>query len=147
MSSPLDIRLPPLTEHQLQSQCVRWFALQYPNLNQLLFAIPNGGHRSKAAAGKAKAEGAKRGVADLFLSVPKHPFAIQILCTEKGQHIHPCSGAGGLYIEMKTLRGRQSPDQARFQQKVEAFGYQYTICRSLFDFQQTINTYLNTPQA
>lgn len=140
-----DIRLPAPTEHQIQAQCVRWFALQYPRLNQLLFAIPNGGHRNKAAAGKAKAEGAKKGVADLFLSVPKHPSSIRMTITDKGQKFEPHPNAyNGLYIEMKTPKGRQSPEQLQFQVEVEKFGFQYTICRSLLDFQDTIQNYLES---
>lgn len=138
-----DIRLPAPTEHQIQAQCVRWFALQYPTLNQLLFAIPNGGHRNKAAAGKAKAEGAKKGVADLFLSVPRHPASIRMTITDKGQKIEPYPNASnGLYIEMKTPKGQQSPEQRQFQRDVEKLGYQYTICRSLEEFQSTIQNYL-----
>lgn len=129
MSSPLDIRLPAPSEHTIQAQCVRWFALQYPTLNQLLFAIPNGGHRSKAAAGKAKAEGAKRGVADLFLSIPN--------VGDKAA-FWKC----GIYIEIKTPRGRQSPEQIQFQRTVENLGYRYAICRSLEEFQTTIQQYL-----
>ena len=121
-------------EHTIQTQCVRWFAIQYPTLNQLLFAIPNGGHRNKAAAGKAKAEGATRGVADLFLSIPHERTTRLGLVTT-------C----GLYIEMETPKGRQSPEQTAFQIKVEALGYQYTICRSLEEFQITVTEYLSLP--
>ena len=133
-TSPLDIRLPAPSEHTIQKQCVRWFALQYPTLNQLLFAIPNGGHRSKAAAGKAKVEGVKPGVPDLFLSVPHERTTRLGLVTT-------C----GLYIEMKTPKGRQSPDQTGFQYQVEALGYRYTICRSLEEFQTTVTEYLSLP--
>ena len=30
-------------EAQLQTTCVRWFRLQYPEYARLLFAVPNGG--------------------------------------------------------------------------------------------------------
>ena len=35
-------------EHRLQCACVRWFGYQHPELRGLLFAVPNGGARSKA---------------------------------------------------------------------------------------------------
>lgn len=44
-------------ESHLQRQCVAWFRLQYPKLARLLFAVPNGGGRSKVEAGIMKAEG------------------------------------------------------------------------------------------
>jgi hypothetical protein len=49
---------------------------------RFLFAIPNGGLRDKATAGKLKAEGVKDGVPDTMLPVPRHMWA-------------------GLFIEMK----------------------------------------------
>ena len=117
--------LAPDSEHYLQSRCVRWFDFQYPGLSNLLFAIPNGGKRSKAVAGKLKAEGVRKGVADLFLSVP-------------------VMGVHGLYLEAKFKTGKQSPEQQQFQSDVERMGYQYSEFRSEEEFMQIIKTYLNT---
>ncbi len=145
--SKLDITLPALSEHQMQAQCVQWFSWKYPRYHQLLFAIPNGGHRNKAAAGKAKAEGVKPGVAYMFLSVPKLALSSSLsMMVNTGGHVTrmPVTVIHGLYIEMKTKNGRQSPEQIQFQQAVEALGYQYEICRSLEYFQKTINEYLGT---
>ena len=47
-------------EHDLQVDCVQWFSLQYPSLRGRLFAVPNGGHRSKTEAARLKAEGVNR---------------------------------------------------------------------------------------
>lgn len=120
-------------EHNLQVACVRWFRLQYPDLAPLLFAVPNGGARSKATAGKLKAEGVVPGVADLILLVP------QWFTTWRGQQ--GCLYAG-LCIEMKTEKGRQSPEQGLWQLKVEQHGYKYAVVRSLDEFMNTINQYL-----
>ena len=49
-------------ESHIQRACVRWFALQYPELKGILFAVPNGGGRSKIEAGILKAEGVTAGV-------------------------------------------------------------------------------------
>jgi hypothetical protein len=119
-----------ISEHTIQSHCVAWFAFQYPQFKGLLFAIPNGGHRSKAQAGKLRAEGTQRGVADLFLSVPSLSI--------EAKEIH------GLYIEMKNATGRQTAEQAEFQKQVQKWGYQYRICRSLEEFQKTVSTYIST---
>ena len=120
-------------EHNLQCACVRWFNLQWPQYRGLLFAFPNGGARSKATAGKLKAEGVVAGVADLILLVP------QWFTTWRGQE--GCKYAG-LCIEMKTANGRQSPEQKGWQDMVEAHGYHYRVCRSLDEFMNTINNYL-----
>lgn len=120
-------------EHNIQCACVRWFAYQYPQYNGLLFAVPNGSYRSKATAGKLKAEGVVAGVADLILLVPKC-----VKAKDEGWYntIH------ALCIEMKTAKGRQSPEQHEWQYKVESRGYKYAVCHSLDEFMNTINNYL-----
>lgn len=110
-------------EHNIQAACVRWFNLQWPEYRGLLFAVPNGGARSKATAGKLKAEGVVAGVSDLILLVPKQ-------------------WAFALCIEMKTAKGRQSPEQKEWQSKVESHGYRYAVCRSLDEFMAVVNGYL-----
>lgn len=115
------------TEHRLQCACVRWFNLQYPQLHKRLFAVPNGGARSKSEAAKLKAEGVVAGVADLIL-------------------LKPNRNSHALLIEMKTesSASRQSLSQKQWQECVTAEGeYQYTVCRSLEEFIQTINNYLD----
>lgn len=118
-------------EHQIQCACVRWFAYQYPQYKGLLFAIPNGSYRSKATAGKLKAEGVFPGVADLILLVP-----LVIDVPKEIVIFH------GFCIELKTKQGRQSPEQKEWQEKVEAQGYKYAVVRSLEDFIKQINDYL-----
>lgn len=120
-------RKPRDAEHGLQCRCVRWLRLQYPKLRPLLFAIPNGGLRSKATAGRLKGEGVVAGVADMMLAVPSHPWH-------------------GLFIEMKTEEdgSRQSLAQREWQTAVEAAGYRYVVCRSLDGFMLSVNEYLKT---
>ena len=55
-------RKPKDEEHRIQCACVRWFRLQYPQLNGRLFAVPNGGRRDATTAAKLKAEGVIAGV-------------------------------------------------------------------------------------
>ena len=85
-------KAPSEEEHDLQCACVEWFRWQYPHLRLNLFAVPNGGARSKRTAGKLKAEGVVAGVSDLILLVRR-------------------GGYGGLLIEMKREKGRQSESQ------------------------------------
>jgi hypothetical protein len=54
-----------MSEHLEQVRFVSWFRKNYPE--HKIFAIPNGGFRSKAEAGRIKAEGGLKGVHDLFV--------------------------------------------------------------------------------
>lgn len=49
-----------------------------------------------------------------------------------------------LFVEVKTKDGRQSELQKKFQTDVERLGFQYLICRSLQEFQMTIEKWLKT---
>lgn len=120
-------------EHNIQAACVRWFGYAHPELRGLLFAVPNGGARSKATAGRLKAEGVVAGVSDLILMVPKC-----VKAKDEGWYntIH------ALCIEMKTAKGRQSPEQKIWQRLVEEHGYKYAVCRSLDEFIDTVEAYL-----
>ena len=62
----------PLSESQIQHDCLVWFRLQYPKLARMLFAVPNGGKRDAKTGARMKYEGAVRGVADLILLIPKY---------------------------------------------------------------------------
>lgn len=98
-----------MNDHEHQHQ-VAFFQLvdiklmkKFPFLDKLLFAVPNGGHRSKAQGGKLKAEGVKRGVSDILL-------------------LHPKRGYGYLCIEMKTRGNKTSDDQDEFNERVTIDG-------------------------
>lgn len=43
-------------ESQLQIACVKWFNLQYRELQGLLFSVPNGGNRNIIEAKRFKVE-------------------------------------------------------------------------------------------
>lgn len=111
-------------ESKLQQACVKWFNYQFPNYRGMLFAIPNGGARSAATGRILKAEGVVAGVADMILLIPN-------------KHYH------SLCVEMKTEKGRQSPSQREWQEKVESVGNKYVVCRSLEQFIVEVEDYIN----
>ena len=76
---------------------------QYPDL-RLLFHVPNGGHRSKATAGRLKAAGVKAGVPDLILLVPRGKYH-------------------GMVCELKARGGRLTPDQRAWLKALEEQDY------------------------
>lgn len=102
-----------MSEHDEQAALIEWadwLSLRHPRL-AMLFAIPNGGARHKAVASRMKAEGVRRGVPDLFLPVVG------------------VNGAAGLWIEMKTTRGRLSPEQIWWRDHLRDH-YDYALCRN-----------------
>lgn len=113
------------TEHAIQCDLIKWrdvAVVEFPEL-ALLYAIPNGGKRDKATAGKMKAEGVRAGVPDLCLPV------------KRGQ-------IGALYIEMKTERGQLSLIQLKMHRDLIAAGNAVVVCRSWHDAAATILYYL-----
>lgn len=115
-------------EHRLQVRCVTWFRYQWFPYRYLLFAIPNGGQRGKASAGKLKAEGVVSGVADLFLAMPAR-------IDDKIYH--------GLFIEMKSPYGYQSQKQKQWQLQIEQQNYKYSVCKQFEQFQKTVNDWMH----
>lgn len=110
-------------ESRLQSSCVAWFRLQYPEVGKLLCAIPNGGARSETEARILKGEGVMAGVADCVLFLPR-------------------GGYGTLCIEFKTSDGRQSKNQKDWQEVAERYGNKYVICRSFEEFRTAVISYI-----
>ena len=90
-----------MTEHDEQKCLFKWAALmsnRHPEL-RLLFAVPNGGFRSKATARRLKAEGVKAGIPDVCLPVPMDRFGACYIELKRGKE--PGKPAG---VESKTQR-------------------------------------------
>lgn len=95
---------------------------EFPEL-VLLHHIPNGGKRDPSEARHLKAQGVKPGVPDLCLPVARH-----------GYH--------GLYIEMKSLKGRTRPEQKWWLQELRKQGYFCEICHGYQAAIATLEGYL-----
>lgn len=116
-------------EHQQQCALIEWARLnetREPRL-QLLYAIPNGGARSKAQAGRLKAEGVRAGVYDLCLACPG---------MLAGQVYH------ALYLEMKTDVGKLSGAQEQFLTVAGAYGNACRMHRDWVEAARLIIAYL-----
>lgn len=106
------------TEHFEQRELVRWFRQTWPGVR--IFAIPNGGHRSLAAAGRLKAEGVSSGVPDLFIP------------------------AWRLWIEMKRTKGGSvSAEQKDWIKYLEEVGYCAKVCKGANDAKEQITAFFN----
>lgn len=117
-------RRPRNLEHGLQSRSVRWFRLQFPDRRHNLFAVPNGGYRTKTTAALLKDEGQLSGVADLILLVRK-------------------GTCGALLLEAKIKGNYQSPNQKLWQKMIEADGYEYRIFHTIEEFASIVTEYLS----
>ena len=90
-------------------RAVRAAETQWPEL-RFLFHTPNGGHRARLTAAKLKAEGVRPGVPDYLLPV------------QRGEHV-------GLAIELKTAKGRTSPEQREWLAHLTQEGWMATVAR------------------
>ena len=116
----------PVTESQHQRALVQWWSWackQYGLEPRHLLHIPNEGKRSEVLGNLMRAEGLRRGVPDLFLAVP-------------------CGGFAGLWLEMKSQRGRPTIEQMEYLFLLERRGYDTLICYGWEQARNKIESYL-----
>ena len=95
-----------MTETQEQKQLVQWCRTD-PRF-QFLFHIPTESVGGQGWMVRNRQMGVRAGVPDLFYPVP-------------------AGGYHGLFIEMKTEKGRLDPKQKRWIEILEAFGYKCVV--------------------
>lgn len=123
-------QLAKTTEHSHQMAFFAWCQQsQYPKL-RFAFAIPNGGARDKVTASKLKAEGVKKGVADVFIPIAAH-------------------GCHGLWIEFKRpgtetqSEGKLSDEQKEFRDFVISENYGHFVAYSYLQAIDCVVRYLS----
>jgi VRR-NUC domain len=118
-------RRPVEREHFEQVALFNWAYYQSRRMPELglLYAIPNGGKRTKAVAGKLKAEGVKAGVPDICLPVARGEYH-------------------GLYIELKAEGGRASDSQRSWMAALAAQMYRVHLCVGWRAAKKVIEEYL-----
>lgn len=121
-------------EHAEAVALMKWVRMsmgRYPDLN-MLWHVPNGGARGKAAAGKLKAEGVRTGVSDYVLDVAR-------------------GGYFGLRIELKARyangkRGYATPDQKQYIADARAQGYRAEVVVGWQAAMELLIEYLEQPR-
>lgn len=104
------------SEHFEQREFVSWFRKNHPGVR--IFAIPNGGQRSMAAAARLKVEGVSSGVPDLFIPAWK------------------------LWVEMKRIKGGSvSAEQKDWIAYLEQVGYCAKVCKGAEDAKRQITEF------
>jgi hypothetical protein len=114
-----------VSEHEEQSALFTWAELQtsrWPEL-RYMFAIPNGGKRHVTVARKLKAEGAKAGVLDICLPVPRH-------------------GAHGFWLEMKFGDNKLTKEQRDWLDFLVTQGYRVEVAYSFEEARDYVTAYL-----
>lgn len=116
------------SEHSQQSAIFAWAALpdvreRYPLL-KWMFAIPNGFYSTAGQKGKMKAEGLRSGVPDIFLPVRRN------------------DGACGMFLEMKSDRGKLSSIQSEWLTYLITQGYHVAVAYSFEEATTIITRYL-----
>lgn len=107
-----------MKENKIQSSAVKWFTnnycLKHHNPKCVLFSVPNEAIQKMEwkQINTFKAMGLKSGVSDVIVLMPGKL----------------------LFIEFKSAKGVQNDNQKRFQEDVQALGFEYHICRSLEEF-------------
>lgn len=122
------------SENEIQAAFFDWLAVhekKYPDLS-LMFAIPNGSHKSPAARGLFKRTGLKPGVPDCCL-----PIALV------GSLLKP--GYVSLWIEFKSKRGVISDVQQAWIAALRANAHRVEICRSWIEAANVVIDYLDLP--
>lgn len=105
-----------LSEHYEQATFVAWFRQTYPSVR--IFAIPNGGSRSRTQGAKLKLEGVSPGVPDLFIP------------------------AWNLWVEMKrSVGGRLSAEQKDWISYLQDVGHCAIVCAGCSDAQEKVRQF------
>lgn len=111
-----------------QAALMKEIELRYPDVFELMYHVPNGGHRLKEVAAKLKAQGVKAGIPDLVLPMAR-------------------GGYFGLYIEFKATvdPAAVSPSQQACIHRLNDQGYLAVVCRGHFDAMECLRAYLAQP--
>ncbi len=104
-------------EARIQAAIVAYVRTVAPPPAALIFAIPNGGLRTKAEAGLLRWTGALAGVPDLCLVLP---------------------GGRCCFLEVKTAAGRLSAAQADMLNTFDEMGVDYFVVRSIDDVREML---------
>jgi len=109
-----------MSETKLQAEIFQYHWNNCPHERGLLFHVNNKA-RNRIEGNRMKAMGTVAGVSDLIYLKP---------------------GGRPILIELKFDEGSQSPEQKKWQQAVEAAGYEYVIVRNLPHFTTLIKKVL-----
>jgi hypothetical protein len=116
------VKLQPETAEQIA--LIDWIKFQHPWLLKHTIHIPNERKCTKIYGFILKRMGLLKGASDLFIALPNSEYS-------------------GLFIEMKSAKGRPTPEQKEFIQLMNDTGYYACICYSAIEAIAVIKDYLD----
>lgn len=142
------------TERESQRTVVQYVRMKYPDV--VIFAIPNGGSRNKIEAANLKKDGVLAGVPDLFIARARintefidesNGVSIDISTLPQREfkkvRINEKIYSFGLFVEMKSPKGKTSLAQSSIICKLEEVGYRVEVCYSADEAIKVIDEYLS----
>jgi hypothetical protein len=105
-------------ERDLQFAVMKYLRVAAPNVEAI--HIPNGGYRRKIEAALLKGMGVKAGVGDILLMWRPGQLA---------------------FIELKSAKGRLSPDQQAFSIRMTELEIPYGVCTSIDEVRACLTTW------
>lgn len=105
---------------------MEWLRWTHPNIVDCVMHIPNERKQNKIWGLVLAHMGVLPGASDLFIAVPRQMFH-------------------GMFLEMKTKKGRLTENQKTFLQTMRSQGYQATAAYGSDDAIYQINNYLKLP--
>ena len=99
-----------ISEHALQVQVLDYIERERASPDIYAFAIPNAGMRSLRTGARMKREGLRAGISDICVILPLGRVA---------------------WLEMKSLKGRQSIEQKGFEARCKRLGHAYAVAKTL----------------
>lgn len=113
-----------ILESEIQRQVADFLDLALPTGSRFTH-IASGGHRTKAAAGKLKAEGVRKGAPDFVIAAPSanaFPHAMAVM-----------------WIELKRQKGgRVDGEQKAWGEALQAAGQTWAVCRSVDEVERVL---------
>jgi hypothetical protein len=110
-------------EQAIQINLINWFKEEYPQLSDDIHHFANERKCSYQEGRKLKKMGVTKGVSDIFLGIPTELFY-------------------GLWIELKTEKGKLTDEQIKFINKKNERGYFAIAVWGLEAAKEVIRTYL-----
>ena len=117
------IKIKPLSERQEQSIVLAWMTAQNPWLVNHTIYIMNEKRCSVHVGALLNQQGRLPGASDLFIALPTNLYH-------------------GLFIEMKSLKGRPTDAQLAFIERMKRVGYYGTVCKGADAAIDVIKDYL-----
>lgn len=115
------------SEERMQRDLFAWIRLKFGAHADAFIHVPNGGYRHKSQAARLKAAGVRRGVPDVLFFERRGGFT-------------------GLAIELKTAKGRVSPEQSVWLTRLGSEGWFATVAFGIDSAQDTIAGYMALPR-